>query len=119
MKAEGSDNDPGGEAFREKVDYAVKNLETTTTVKATASVDMGVIDRQISGWVCRFCMFCSLLQFSLPRHALKARINSKNDLGKALEVAYGQLKTHVETQQADLDNHIKARDHNWFCFGYL
>lgn len=50
---DGSENDPEGEVFREKVDHAVKNLETTTTVKAAASVDMGVIDRQISGWVCR------------------------------------------------------------------
>lgn len=52
--------------------------------------------------------FCSLL-WVFPRLALKARINSKDDLGKALEVAYRQLKTHIETQQADLDNDIKAR----------
>jgi hypothetical protein len=53
--------------------------------------------------------FCSLLWVFSPRLALKARIHSKDDLGKALEVAYRQLKTHIETQQADLDNDIKAR----------
>lgn len=55
LKADGSENDSECEMFREKVDYAVKNLETTTTVKAVAGVDMSVIDRQISGWVC--CLF--------------------------------------------------------------
>lgn len=29
----------------------MKSLESTTIHKAAASVDMGVIDRQISGWV--------------------------------------------------------------------
>jgi gamma-tubulin complex component 5 len=53
LKADGSENDPEGQVFREKLDYAVKNLEPTTIVKAAASVDMGVIDRHISGWVCR------------------------------------------------------------------
>lgn len=43
------------------------------------------------------------------RHALKARINSKDDLAKALEVAYRLLKNHIETQESDLDNDIKAR----------
>lgn len=94
------------------MDHAVKNLETTTTVKAGASVDMGVIDRQISGWVCRvsecFSVLFLIVGFT-PRLALKARINSKDELGRALEVAYRQLKTHTETQQADLDNDIKAR----------
>jgi gamma-tubulin complex component 5 len=49
LRANGNENDPEGGMFRQKVDYAVKNLETTTMVKAAASVDMGVIDRQISG----------------------------------------------------------------------
>jgi gamma-tubulin complex component 5 len=107
-----SDDDPEGNTFREKVDYAVKNLETTTMVKSAASVGMDIIDRQISGCVCRLSEWCTawlLTAGLLSRHALKARINSKDDVGTALEVAYRQLKIHVETQQADLDNDIKVR----------
>lgn len=51
LKADGSENDPNGDVFRDKVDYAVKSLETTTMVKAAAGVDMSVIDRQIGGYV--------------------------------------------------------------------
>ena len=35
--------------FQEKVDYVVRRLETTTMVKAAATVDMGTIERQMNG----------------------------------------------------------------------
>ncbi|TFK43864.1 Spc98 family-domain-containing protein [Crucibulum laeve] len=88
MREEGSEGDIDGENFRTTVDFVVKNLEATTLNKAAASVDMGVIDRQIDG------------------HALKARLDSKDVLGEALEVSYKQLKTHMEKDQ-DLDQEIQ------------
>jgi len=47
-------------------------------------------------------VFCSRL-------ALKARINSKDILGGALEFAYKKLKSHIEEEEIDLDRDIKAR----------
>lgn len=108
LKTDGSENDPNGDVFRDKVDYAVKNLETTTMVKVAASVDMSVIDRQIGGYVVHLDDFLAGLLICFSRHALKARISSKDDLAKALEVAYRLLKNHIETQESDLDNDIKA-----------
>ena len=49
------------------------------------------------------------LCFSRDRHALKARINSRDALGDALEASYKKLKLHIDTQEADLDQDIKAR----------
>jgi len=49
LKEDGTDKDVDGEDFREAVEYAVKNLETSTLNKAAASTDMSVVDRQISG----------------------------------------------------------------------
>ena len=46
--------------------------------------------------------------FFLYSHALKARINSKDTLAKALEIAYKELKTHVEMRESDLDQEIKV-----------
>ncbi|KAF8956723.1 hypothetical protein BDZ97DRAFT_1925265 [Flammula alnicola] len=85
LHEEGTEKDVDGEEFRELVEYAVKNLETSTINKAAASVDLSVIDRQISG------------------HALKARINSRDALGEALESAYKTLELHLEEREADLD----------------
>ncbi|KAF8961085.1 hypothetical protein BDZ97DRAFT_1921610 [Flammula alnicola] len=90
LNEEGTEKDVDSEEFRELVEYAVKNLETSTINKAAASVDLSVIDRQISG------------------HALKARINSRDALGEALESAYKKLKLHLEEREADLDQDIKA-----------
>ncbi|KAG6900427.1 hypothetical protein C0993_010815 [Termitomyces sp. T159_Od127] len=83
-------NDADGAAssrFRESVDYVVKNLETTTLSKGAASVDMTEIDRQIHG------------------HSLKARLNSQDEVGKALETCYGDLKVNMEKKR-DLDQEI-------------
>lgn len=44
----------------------------------------------------------------LYSHALKARINSKDAIAKALEIAYKELKTHVEMRESDLDQEIKV-----------
>ncbi len=49
------------------------------------------------------------LTFFLYSHALKARINSKDALAKALEIAYKELKTHIEMRESDLDQEIKVR----------
>lgn len=43
------------------------------------------------------------------RHALKARINSRDALADALEASYKKLKHHINTQENDLDQDIKAR----------
>ncbi|KAF9534615.1 Spc98 family-domain-containing protein [Crepidotus variabilis] len=90
LKEEGIDEDAGGEIFQEKVEYAVRSLETTTINKAAAGVDLSVIDRHIRGL------------------ALKARINSQDPLSKALESSYKSLKAHIEQQETDLDQDIKT-----------
>ena len=36
-------------AFRESVDFVVKNLEVTTLSKGAVSVDMGTVEQQIKG----------------------------------------------------------------------
>ena len=46
--------DPESEEFKDGVETVVKKLETTTINKASASVDMSVIDSAISGLV-EFC----------------------------------------------------------------
>ncbi|KAJ7094376.1 Spc98 family-domain-containing protein [Mycena epipterygia] len=75
-------------AFQTAVEYAVKNLESTTMTKAGTGVDMGVIDRQVHG------------------HAQKARINSRDALAEALQTSYRRLK-HQAGQEKDLDQEIK------------
>jgi gamma-tubulin complex component 5 len=45
------DDDTEGDEFGEMVEYAVKNLESSTINKAAASVDLSVIDRQMNGYV--------------------------------------------------------------------
>jgi hypothetical protein len=47
--------------------------------------------------------------YSRDRHVLKARINSRDALGDALELAYKKFKLHIDTQEDDLDQDIKAR----------
>ncbi|KAF9480708.1 hypothetical protein BDN70DRAFT_877276 [Pholiota conissans] len=89
LQEEGTEKDLDGEAFQELVEQAVKSLETSTINKATAGVDMSVIDRQISGFT------------------LKARINSRDVLGEALEFAYKTLKAHIDGRELDLDQDIK------------
>ncbi|KAJ7766862.1 Spc98 family-domain-containing protein [Mycena metata] len=74
--------------FQTVVEYAVKNLESTTMTKAATGVDMGVIDRQVHG------------------HAQKARINSRDTLAEALQTSYGRLKRQA-AQEHDLDQEIK------------
>ncbi|KAH9482299.1 Gamma-tubulin complex component 5 [Psilocybe cubensis] len=76
--------------FREAVEYVVRSLETSTINKASASVDMSVIDRQISGL------------------ALKARINSQDAFGEALQLAYKRIKANIEEREMDLDQDIKS-----------
>ena len=44
------DDDTEGDEFGELVEYAVKNLESSTINKAAASVDLSVIDRQMNGY---------------------------------------------------------------------
>jgi len=44
-------DDAEDDEFGELVEYAVKNLESSTINKAAASVDLSVIDRQINGYV--------------------------------------------------------------------
>jgi gamma-tubulin complex component 5 len=56
---DGTPSDEHGEKFRSLVEYAVKSLESTTIHKAAVSVDMGVVDRQISGWV-HLVLLCTL-----------------------------------------------------------
>ncbi|KAG6897614.1 hypothetical protein C0992_013054 [Termitomyces sp. T32_za158] len=73
--------------FREAVDHVVKNLDTTTLSKGAASVDMTEIDRQIHG------------------HSLKARLDSQDEVGKALEICYRDLKMDMEKKR-DLDQEI-------------
>ncbi|KAF9559664.1 hypothetical protein CPC08DRAFT_723770 [Agrocybe pediades] len=84
------EDDPEDESFREAVDYVVRSLETSTINKAAASVDLSVIERRISGL------------------ALKARINSQEIFGEALQTAYDKLKKNVEERENDLDQDIKA-----------
>ena len=111
LRRDDTENDPEADVFREKVEYAVKNLETTTVVKAAASADISAIDRQIRGWVGLppVTSLALSLDILFPRHSLKARVNSRDDLARALEAAYSQLKTHISTQEFDLDHDIKAR----------
>jgi hypothetical protein len=42
------------------------------------------------------------------RHALKARINSRDALADALEASYKTFKLHIDAQENDLDQDIKA-----------
>ena len=49
------------------------------------------------------------LSFSRDRHVLKARINSRDILGDALELSYKKFKLHMDSQGEDLDQDIKAR----------
>ncbi|KAF5322471.1 hypothetical protein D9619_000707 [Psilocybe cf. subviscida] len=85
------DDEDASDAFRGQVEYCVKHLESLTINKAAASVDMSVIDRQVHG------------------HAMKARINSRNDLSEALQTSYKILKAHINERENDLDQEIKAR----------
>ncbi|KAG5648724.1 hypothetical protein DXG03_000071 [Asterophora parasitica] len=73
--------------FREAVDFVVKNLEATTSSKGAASVDMKTMDRQIRG------------------HALKARLNSQDEVSEALEARYHALQASLEVPR-DLDEEI-------------
>ncbi|KAG6812942.1 hypothetical protein H0H92_015262 [Tricholoma furcatifolium] len=73
--------------YREMVDLVVKKLEITTLSKGAASVDMSVIDRQIHG------------------HSLKARLNSQDEVGSALEACYRELKENMDKER-DLDQEI-------------
>ncbi|KAG5654228.1 hypothetical protein H0H81_005915 [Sphagnurus paluster] len=67
--------------FGEAVDFVVKNLEATTLTKGAASVDM---------------------------HALKARLNSQDQVSEALEARYQDLKSTLEGKH-DLDNEITIK----------
>jgi gamma-tubulin complex component 5 len=94
--------------FRAAVDFVSKGLEYTA--KAGAGVDLTITDRQIRGcdFVCLnalpyrdtlFLLYCSL--------AHKARVNSRDELGEALEISYQKLKGEVQ-QHSDLDHEIKV-----------
>ena len=45
------DEAEGGQSLKALTEYVMKQLESTTVNKATASVDITVVDRAISGWV--------------------------------------------------------------------
>ncbi|PPQ68598.1 hypothetical protein CVT26_003387 [Gymnopilus dilepis] len=90
LKEDGTNEDPDGERFRESVDYVLKHVENTVVNKGSASVDMGVVDKRISGL------------------ALKARINTQDVFAEALTSAYQRLKSHIEEREADLDQEIKT-----------
>ncbi|KAF8914341.1 Spc98 family-domain-containing protein [Gymnopilus junonius] len=90
LREDGTENDVDGERFRESVDYVLKHLENTVVNKASSNVDLGAIDRRISGL------------------ALKARVNSQGAFAEALLSAYQRLKTHIEEREADLDQEIKT-----------
>ncbi|PPQ63136.1 hypothetical protein CVT24_005776 [Panaeolus cyanescens] len=77
------------EKFREAVEYAVRSLEMTTINKAAASVDLTAVERQIGGL------------------ALKARINSQDNLSDALQASYRQLSKHLKDREDDLDHEIQ------------
>ncbi|KAF5388371.1 hypothetical protein D9615_000745 [Tricholomella constricta] len=75
--------------FREAVEFVVKNLEATTLNKGAASVDMEIMDRQIRG------------------HALKARLNSQDEVSEALEARYQHLKANLDRAR-DIDEEITS-----------
>lgn len=77
----------GGARFRAAVASAMNTLESNKA--AAVSVDMEAIDQQILG------------------HALKARINSRDQLSEALETCFKRLRTQIEATH-DLDQEIKA-----------
>ncbi|TFK25989.1 hypothetical protein FA15DRAFT_693484 [Coprinopsis marcescibilis] len=77
--------DPESDEFQEDVENVVRRLETTTMNKASASVDMSVIDAAISG------------------HSLKARVNLNEAVSQGLQNCYEKLKAHIEDQETDLD----------------
>ena len=52
------------------------------------------------------------MQYFFYRLALKARINSRDVLGEAIETAYKTLKDHIEGRETDLDQEIKVRNLN-------
>ncbi|KAF9450171.1 hypothetical protein P691DRAFT_665854 [Macrolepiota fuliginosa MF-IS2] len=82
------DDDP--DAFKKNVDYVVKSLESTTLNKGAASVDLGVVEKQIAG------------------HALKARVMMKDSISEALLTAFKKLKAQVEARERDLDHDIQT-----------
>ncbi|KAI0331306.1 hypothetical protein GY45DRAFT_1406103 [Cubamyces sp. BRFM 1775] len=73
--------------FQAAVEYVAKSLDPT--VRPASSSDFGTIDKAIKG------------------HARKARINSFDVLGDALEKAYTKLKTHAKAHD-DLDSSIQV-----------
>ncbi|KAJ7256514.1 Spc98 family-domain-containing protein [Mycena haematopus] len=77
-----------GDDLQTALEYAIRNLESTTMVKAATGVDIGVVDRQVRG------------------HSHKARIQMRDTLAEALQTAYGRLK-HQAAQGQDLDQEIK------------
>ncbi|KAF8205803.1 Spc98 family-domain-containing protein [Mycena galopus ATCC 62051] len=77
-----------GDEFQTGVEYAIKNLESMTMLKAATSVDIRVIDRQVRG------------------HSHKARIQMRDMHAEALEMSYERLK-YQAAQEPDLDQEIK------------
>ncbi|KAJ7940262.1 Spc98 family-domain-containing protein [Mycena leptocephala] len=82
------------ESFQTTVEYAVKNLESTTMTKAATGVDMGLLTVRFTAMPCS------------TSHAQKARINSRDALAEALQTSYRRLK-HQAAQEPDLDQEIK------------
>ncbi|KAI0832720.1 Spc98 family-domain-containing protein [Trametes gibbosa] len=74
------------EDFHAAVEYVAKNLDST--VRPSGSTDFATIDKALKG------------------HVQKARINSFDVLGDALDQAYIKLKTHAKTHD-DLDASIQ------------
>ncbi|KAI9064813.1 hypothetical protein FKP32DRAFT_1675206 [Trametes sanguinea] len=86
------------EDFQAAVEYVAKKLDST--VRPSGSTDFGTIDKAIRG------------------HARKARINSFDILGDALEKTYTNLKVHAKAND-DLDATIQLSripDHLKFLF---
>jgi hypothetical protein len=63
--------------------------------------------------------FRSGSSLSLYSHALKARINSKDAVAKALKIAYKELKTHIEMRESDLDQEIKVDLNSDIYFAWI
>ncbi|CAK5275129.1 unnamed protein product [Mycena citricolor] len=84
LTEQSSDDD----VFQNALEHAVKSLESTTLNKAAATVDLGVIDRQVHGRV------------------QKAKIHSQDALAEALKTCYMRLKQQAGKDK-DLDGEIQ------------
>ncbi|KAM6496155.1 Spc97 / Spc98 family domain containing protein [Amanita muscaria] len=88
LQEEGTPDDPDGQNFQTSLNLVLKNLDATTLNKGATSVDLRIMDQQIHG------------------HALKARVNSQDELSEALQMSYHRVKSSV-VENEELDQGIK------------